>query len=115
MKTALVTLCAAAFLVGPAKAEPVLVTAKSLPSERVSFADLNLNSTAGRETLKRKIRGAAERVCEVAAGRSFDSYLIMRGCSVSAYEDGIREMDTLIARRAGGSAVAAAFLTIRGD
>ena len=89
--------------------------AESLPSERVSFADLNLDSTAGRETLKRRIRGAAKRVCEVEADRSFESYLIIRGCSVSAYMDGLREMDTLIARRAGGATVAAAFLTIRGD
>ena len=115
MKTALVILCAAAFLADSSDAKPVLVTAEAVPSERVSFADLNLSSTAGRETLKRRIRGAAKRVCEVAAGRSFESYLITRGCSVSAYEDGLREMDALIARRAGGSAVAAAFLTIRSE
>ena len=115
MKTALVALCAAAFLVGSAKAEPVLITAEFIPSERVSFADLNLDSTAGRETLKRRIRGAAKRVCETEAERSFESYLMVRGCSVSAYTDGLRNMDTLIARRAGGSTVAAAFLTIHGE
>jgi UrcA family protein len=113
MKTALVILCAAAFLTDSSDAKPVLVTAEALPLERVSFSDLNLSSTAGQETLKRRIRGAADRVCEVAADRSFDSYLITHRCFASAYKDGLRQMDTLIVPR--GSTVTAAFLMIRGE
>lgn len=33
------------------------------PSERVSFADLNLGSLEGRATLERRIAAAVERVC----------------------------------------------------
>ena len=62
MKTALIMLSTVALSVSAA-AEPVLVTAEVLPSERVSFADLNLSSAAGQKTLKRRIYGAAERVC----------------------------------------------------
>ena len=112
MKTALVILCAAAFLADSSHAKPVLVTAEALPLERVSFSDLNLSSKAGQHTLKRRIRGAAHRVCEVAADRSFDSYLITHSCSASAYKDGLRQMDTLIQGR--GSTATATFLMIRG-
>ena len=58
MKSALIMLCATAFLAGPANAEPVFVTAETYPTERVSFADLNLSSPAGLDTLKQRIRGA---------------------------------------------------------
>ena len=115
MKIALITLCAAAFLGGSANAEPVMVTTQALPSERVSFADLNLGSAAGQKTLKRRIRGAAERVCEAAGSRDLEIYLITHGCFISAYKAGIQQMDTVIARRAAGSTVAAAALTIRGE
>ncbi len=115
MKTALMTLCAAALLGGSASAKPVLVTTEPLPSERVSFADLNLNSAAGQAALKRRIRGAAERVCNFTGDRSLDTYLVTHGCYVSAYKSGLRQMDTLIARRATGSTIAAASLTIRGE
>lgn len=117
MKTALMMLCAAAFIGSSANADPVLVTTQVLPSERVSFADLNLGSTAGQKTLKRRIRGAAERVCDAAhPGRSdFENYLVTHGCFTTAYRDGLRQMDTVIAGRAAGSTVAAAALTIRGE
>ena len=115
MKTALITLCAAALLGGTASAEPVLVSSEPLPSERVSFADLNINSEPGQAALKRRIRGAAERVCEFAGDRRLDTYLVTRGCFVSAYKNGVRQMDTMIARRASGSTIAAASLTIRGE
>ncbi|HJR82750.1 MAG TPA: UrcA family protein [Sphingomicrobium sp.] len=115
MKTALVTLCAAALLGGSASAEPVVVSSEQLPSERVSFADLNLSSAAGQAALKRRIRGAAERVCEFTADRRLDTYLVTHGCFVSAYRNGLRQMDTVVARRATGSTIAAASLTIRGE
>ena len=114
MKTALIMLCAAAFLGGSANAEPVLVTTQVLPSERVSFADLNLGSAEGQKTLKLRIRGAAGRVCEASGRQDLEIYLVTRGCFMSAYRDGLEQMDSVIAGRAAGSTVAAA-LTIRGE
>lgn len=115
MKTAFVLLCAAAVLGRSANAEPVLVTIEALPSERVSFADLNLGSVAGQKALKNRIRGAAERVCDSAAGRAFQSYLITHSCFMSSYTDGLRQMDRVLDRRTRGSAITAAVLTIRGE
>ena len=115
MKTVLMVSCAAALLSSAANAEPVLVTTEAFPSERVSFADLNLSSLAGQKALKGRIRGAAERVCEPARGRAFESYLITHSCFMSSYMDGLRQMDEVLGRRASGSGVAAAVLTIRGE
>ena len=115
MKTALMTLCAAALLGGSASAEPVLVSREQLPSERVNYADLNLDSAAGQAALKRRIRSAATRVCEFTGDRRLDTYLVTHKCYVSAFRDGLRQMDTVIAGRATGSTIAAASLTIRGE
>ena len=115
MKAVLMSLCAAALVSGSASAEPVLVSSELLPSERVSFADLNINSAAGQATLKRRIRGAAKRVCESTGDRRLETYLVTHGCFASAYRNGLRQMNTAIAGRATGSTIAAASLTIRGE
>lgn len=51
--------------------EPVVVTGQpeeAVPTRRVSFADLNLASTAGQKTLDRRVGGAVRSVCLEATG-----------------------------------------------
>jgi UrcA family protein len=98
-----------------AMAQPVFVTADELPppTVRVSYADLDLGTKAGRTHLELRIRGAADRVCKESGEMDLEIYLVRRSCFKGALADGLQQMDRVIARHKGGSDLAAAAVTIR--
>jgi UrcA family protein len=113
--TKLALLGAAVFLASPAVAgEPVVVVADEtpLPAEMVSFADLNLGSTAGQNRLVQRIRGAADHVCSDADKTGIE-FLVYRGCFNTAVGNGIVQMQQVMAARKSGSPLAATALVIR--
>jgi UrcA family protein len=114
MMTRSIILAAAAVVLGTgvASAEIVVVT-EPVPTERVSFADLNLASAAGQGTLQSRIRGAAKRVCMSSGDRSLETYIADHSCFRTALGDGLKQMTDVIAGRASGSTVATATLIIR--
>lgn len=117
MRIHLIFLSAAAFALGSSgtSAQTVVVKSNPWPSEKVSFADLNLDTTAGRATLDRRIRGAARRVCVIDADRSLENFSAGKLCYAAAVVDGHRQMTDVIAGRQFGSGIATATLTIRGQ
>jgi len=108
-------IAAAAMLSAPALAQPVIVNGAptDLPSVRVSFADLNIGSAAGRSSLERRIDVAAAHVCSDAPARmGLDDTMSIRGCVVRAKASGRRQIDTLLAARANGIHLAEATLIV---
>ena len=101
MKTALLTLAAAAVLTGPVQAQSILVVTEPVRSARVEVADLNLRSAAGRSALEGRIRAAANSVCEIDGDRSLETRLSVRYCYSAALAEGIRQADTLVAQSEG--------------
>lgn len=115
MKLALLAGAAAVFLASPAVAsQPVVVVADEtpLPSEMVSFADLNLGSAAGQTRLVQRIRGAADHVCS-DANKTGIEFLLYRGCFNVAVGNGIAQMHQVMAARDSGAPLAATALIIR--
>jgi UrcA family protein len=108
---------AAVFLAGSAGAQaPVVVIAEepALPREKVSFADLNLDSDAGQKRLVWRIRGAAARVCDDVGKTGLES-LVFRGCFQTAVQDGTWQMERILTARESGASIAATALTISGN
>lgn len=115
MKSIIVAICAATLVSGAAAAKnpTIVVSPTPLPSETVSFADLNLGSPAGQLVLQRRIHSAAGRVCFVDGDRSIDNYMLSNRCFKAALADGLNQMNTAIANRDSGTGLAAATLIIR--
>lgn len=114
MKTILIGLAAAPFLSGTADARSIVVTRDALPTARVSYADLNLASVAGRATLQGRIRSAADTVCEVMGDRSLKTQLAVLSCYHVAVADGLSQADRIIERKLSGATVATATIIVRG-
>lgn len=107
----------AAFLAGPAGAQPpvvVIADEPPLPRERVSFADLDLDTAAGQKRLVWRIKGAASRVCDDAGKTGFE-VLVYRSCFKTAVKGGLRQMEQVLSARDSGSKLATAALTVRGN
>lgn len=114
MKAIVLALCAVTLLGGTAAAKaPIVVSAVPLPTERVSFADLNLASPAGQLALARRIDSAAGRVCYVDGDRSIDNYMLSKHCYKAAVADGLSQMNAAIASQGAGADLAAATVVIR--
>lgn len=96
MKTLLLSVAAAVVLAGPVQAAPILVVTEPVRSERVSVADLNLNSLAGQARLEGRLRAAAEKVCEADGDRSLETVLNVRKCYSAAVAAAIRQGDDLV-------------------
>lgn len=109
----IVAAAALGFIASAAGAETVVVSVTPLPTERVSFADLNLASSAGQNTLKGRIKVAAKRVCIIDGDRSMENNAEGKYCYRAAYRDGLQQMSQAIASRAFGSEVAATTLVIQ--
>jgi UrcA family protein len=109
MRTAVII---AALIGGSVGTEPVVITTAPAPFERVSFGDLNLGSTDGQKALKARIRGAARRVCTNGGDHTFDTYLATHSCYVWASNDGLRQMQEVVAKHNSGAATVTAALTV---
>jgi UrcA family protein len=76
---------------GSAIAEPMLV---SPPSEVVSYAELNLQSTVGVASLYRRIQKAADKVCEFPpAARQLSLVEVRKSCKARATERAVMQVD----------------------
>lgn len=107
----------------PASArQPIVVTApaEDMVVRRVSFADLNLASTAGEKTLNHRVGGAVTSLCIEAVGpdtRSLSSTIANMRCTRQAW-DGARPQIANAVQRArdiaatGSSAIAATAIVI---
>jgi UrcA family protein len=109
IKTALMILAAAASTAAAAQSEDSSVAPRS---EHVSFADLDLSSTAGQVALQHRIQGAADRVCDVGGMMDVEQFLESTACYRTAYADGLRQMRLIVASRSSGAAIAASALVI---
>lgn len=110
MKTLMITIASAfAISATPGAAQDFA----SAPSERVSYSDLDLGSTAGKSALEQRIQAAAFRVCETGTEKqSLQENLASRVCYKTSVEGGIHQMDQLIAARQSGASTAAAILIV---
>jgi UrcA family protein len=77
----------------------------SVASVAVAYGDLDLDSAAGVNALYRRLRAAAERVCDHPAGRSLADILAYRACFGAALTDAVRDVNsealTSLHQRAG--------------
>jgi UrcA family protein len=83
-----------------------------LARESVTFSDLDLGSAAGQRTLRHRIEVAAGNVCDLGGMAQMEDFLESAACYRTAYQDGIRQMQQLVAARAGDAAIAASALVI---
>lgn len=97
MKSGLLAVCAASFLGGTAVAQPpIVVSTEPVPTERVSYADLNLASADGVERLTNRVRRAVTHVC--APHYSRDTLVDYTDCKSFAWSGARPQMDLAIQR-----------------
>jgi UrcA family protein len=79
--------------------------ADGLPSKRVQFADLNVDSPEGAKTLYGRIRGAAKEVCALSIGSDPIERVAAHACIESAINKAVKEVNVpaLTALRFGSS------------
>ncbi len=70
---------AALVLAAPASAD-------GTKSVKVSYADLNLSSAAGRNTLDRRVARTADRICGVALEQHLELQAVAKRCAATARE-----------------------------
>jgi UrcA family protein len=104
-------LIAASVVAGAAAAQP-RDTQPPVQTERVTYADLNLGSTASETALRRRIQIAAGHVCDTGAMRSTEEFVATAQCYRASFADGMRQMHALFASRAGKSLVAASAIVV---
>ncbi len=82
------TACAAATLTAlapvPASAADIDVVAPETVTVRISYADLNLASAAGRARLDRRIAGAARSICGSAFATDLNMSALVSACRADA-------------------------------
>lgn len=81
---------------------------------KVSYADLNLASTAGQATLERRLNGAVRQVCEISGDPSLTAYAAMRKCRTDARAAIPPKVELALARAAAASELVADS-TVSGD
>jgi UrcA family protein len=79
-----------------------------LQTEAVSFADLNLSSAVGQATLQHRIELAAGNVCGHNGMAAMEDFLESAACYRTAYWDGVRQMQKVVASYKSGATLAAA-------
>jgi UrcA family protein len=97
MKSGLMAICAASILGGTAVAQPpIIVSVEPVPTERVSYADLNLASANDVQRLTYRVRGAINRVC--APQYSRETFVDYHDCRSYAWGGAKPQMDRAILR-----------------
>lgn len=107
-------LAAAAILVATALVAPTVSQAATTNSVRVTYADLNLASPAGRHSLERRIAYGARIVCEIEDSRELALATATKVCRNDAI-DGARpayEAAVAAARRGTVEVLGSAALTV---
>lgn len=86
------SMLALSLAVGGAQAAPATDPVTGAPAVNVRFGDLNLATTAGVQTLYRRIAAAAKEVCPQADFAELGRYAISRACQARAIERAVREV-----------------------
>jgi UrcA family protein len=73
------------------------------PAARVSYGDLNLQSTAGRQQLQRRIRSAAEMLCDEGGVQRLEVKVQVSTCYHAAVSSGMEQLNSLVSDDSGGS------------
>jgi UrcA family protein len=68
------------------------VRADEVPQIHVKYADLNINSSAGAQVLYRRIRVAADRVCEISGSRDLAAWAKERECARHAIAQAVSDV-----------------------
>lgn len=76
-------------------------------SVAVSYADLNLREQAGVNTLSRRIKQAAYRVCGVASGQDLLTYMSAHKCFKASMTRAMRSVDLAVLQARGEVQIAA--------
>ncbi|MEO1489698.1 MAG: UrcA family protein [Pseudomonadota bacterium] len=103
MKSVTFALVAASLGVAGA-ATPAFATSAEVKTETVSFADLDLSTQAGQETLDRRVNAAAKRVCDTNSAsttnrlRSYDA----RKCLAKARASARQQVATVTLKQQRG-------------
>jgi UrcA family protein len=106
--------CGLALLAVPtahAVAEPILVEAGQ-PMIKISYAGLDLGSSAGVESLRTKVRAAAKRLCTEPGVQPLSTYLARRACVKNAVEDAGGQIRLAIANFANRQYAGASEVTV---
>jgi UrcA family protein len=111
MNSILILIGALALGSSPATAQNITVIG-DVPTARVSYADLNLQSESRRARLQQRIRGAAANLCLESNIDSLETRVARRTCFFTAVNDGYQQLDELVTARVSGTAAAAAAITI---
>jgi UrcA family protein len=66
----------------------------ALPTQKVSYADLDISKAAGAKTLYRRIEAAARQVCAVDYTKDLDVAARNRGCMKQAIDGAVNSVDS---------------------
>ena len=109
---ALTTLLLGISVETPGFTQPIIIENAGPPTAIVSFADLNMQSNAGRETLDRRIRRAADMLCHEPGKTDLDRLADQRDCYRTAMDSARLQVRTF--DRASNVATAAATISVSG-
>jgi len=66
----------------------------ALPTQKVSYADLDISKAAGAKALYRRIEAAARQVCAVEYTKDLDVAALNRGCMKQAVDGAVERVDS---------------------
>jgi UrcA family protein len=72
---------------------------EAVPSTKVSYADLDLTAPAGRQTLERRIAGAAKLVCGTPPSLNLSMITAVTRCHEQAVSSANRQVERALATR----------------
>jgi UrcA family protein len=104
--------CLALSALATAASAQAPLTVAAAPSARVSYAELNLASAAGRATLDARVRSAARRLCLPHGTSDLVREAAGRACLVEAIASARPQVARALAESASGSRLAAADRTL---
>lgn len=105
----------AATLIAPAAAfaqRPFLVTGSTMPTEVVSYRDLNLASSDGVARLNRRVEAAATRLCVDAGVQPLSSLMLGKACRADAIASAAPQVSDAIANFGKAEFASAAFVKV---
>lgn len=101
MKSLNITMVAATALVAATQSQaqtPPIIVQSDVPTARVSYADLDLGSAAGRHTLEGRASRAAAGLCLANRSRPLDQAMAERQCYSFAMSHARIDIDLAVAR-----------------
>ena len=105
-KLILACLCLAGTM--PADAQPPTNSSGDVRTVNVNYADLDLATSAGGETLHKRVAAAAAQVCNIFPVTGMLQPIAQRTCITSATRDAFSQVDRVLAERRSATGVMAA-------